>query len=268
MVEVVVRPHSPISGSKIKRFLCCPTSFHKTPDDIPDTSPKTAAIEGEKAHDLAEQCLWEGESVLEKCGNKQMRDGARMYADYITSQVTSKWEVETERFLYMGDNFGFLDKDYIGGYYDALWYSPAQKTIHVFDYKFGFHVVEADTPQLTFYILAQILVYAREHHNESPWWREEIHDYLDRRYRNWTFKQTIVQPKRKDQQIHTYSLTLDKLHEFVDRMCDSVELYQDTMDFDQTTCNTNPLCKYCEKRLICDKAPTKSDDVGFKFDTK
>lgn len=268
MGEIVVRPHSPISGSKIKRFLKCPTSFYKTDNDMIDTNPKTAAIEGERAHDLAEKTFWEGSSALDGVRNKMMINGAMIYAQTIRAEAIRDCEVRTEGFLYMGDNFGF-DKDYIGGYFDACWFSRAKRVCHMFDYKFGIHVVEPDTPQLTFYILAQLLVDARENFGELPVWEDEILSYLDN-FKQWSFRQTIVQPKRKDGVVHTHELPFSNLKQFVRDMCRSVAIYQDTGKFDDKTCESNPDCKYCEKRLFCKKAPAMAEasSFAFKFDKK
>lgn len=269
MGEVIIRPHSPISGSRIVRFLACPTSFYKTEKDLIDTSPKTAAIEGERAHDLAEKTLLEGESALEGCRNKLMIEGARIYSTFIRSMFRDISHITTERFVCMGDSFGFAEDSYIGGYYDALGVDRGRKLLWVFDYKFGFHVVEPNTPQLTFYILAILLKASKEIHLEFPIWKDEICEYIDTYYKDWTFKQTIVQPKRKDEAIHTYELSVDELKEFVRKMCDAVEIYQDNQAFDDSTCHGNKLCQYCEKRLFCKKSPVYEDEgIAFVFDTK
>ena len=74
------RPHCVISGSKMKQFLACPTYLYAHPDDLVDDRPKTAAEEGERAHDLAERCFWDGEAAFKGCRNKRMMEGARLYA--------------------------------------------------------------------------------------------------------------------------------------------------------------------------------------------
>lgn len=247
MGEVIERPHSPISGSKIKQFMHCPTSFWPHPDDLVDTSPKTAAIEGERAHDLAERCVYEGESALEGCRNKLMCFGAKSYAEYIRA---NGGDITTEQFIAFGNSFGFADNNYVGGYYDAM--AVYDDCLHVYDYKFGFHVVESDTPQLTFYILGKIISDSVSKRDFLPVWAEEIAEAI-KFYDLKTFRQTIVQPKRKDGIIHTSEITQEQLIDFASDMCGAVMRYQDSGKFIDSDCEGNEYCKYCLKRLICSK---------------
>lgn len=267
MGEVIVRPHSPISGSKIKRFLKCPTSFIPDDRDLADTSPKTAAIEGERAHDLAEKYTLEGAEALKGVRNKLMVSGAKMYGDFIHGQAGES-TILTEQFVQMGWNFGFVDDATIGGYYDAAVLDKSNNRLLLFDYKFGFHVVESDTPQLTFYILAILLGDMRES-DELPVWKDETNLALDA-YADWTFTQSIIQPKRKDGTIHTTEITIDDIKKFAGEMFDAVAIYQDASAFDDGSCHSNPECRYCPKRTFCVKCQTADEvsGVGFNFDKR
>lgn len=276
MGEVIERPHCVISGSKMKQFLACPTHLYEHPDDLIDDRPKTAAMEGERAHDLAERAFWEGESAFDGCRNKRMIEGATLYAQTLcdiaswTECVIDRSKViSTEQFVTMGEHFGFRDSQFVGGYYDAMCYDPKRRYIHCVDYKFGLHVVEPDTPQLTFYILAVILKRAREEFGEMPIWKEEICDFIERVYGDWAFAQTIVQPKRTTAPVNTFELSLNDLKDFVCKFCDAVAIYQDAGKFEDATCHTNSYCKYCPKARICaHSAMREQEDCAFTFDVK
>lgn len=267
MGDVIERPHCVISGSKMKQFLACPTHLYAHPDDLVDDRPKTAAQEGERAHDLAERCFWDGDAAFEGCRNKRMMAGARLYAETLDS-VGPRECLKTEQFVTMGEHFGFYDSEYVGGYYDAMCVSEDWKVIHCVDYKFGLHVVEPDTPQLTFYILAEILVRARERFCVMPIWEDEIIAHIRAHYRDWVFYQTIVQPKRSAAPVNCHTLSHDELENFVHDFCRAVAVYQDVGHFDDSTCRTNSYCKYCPKARICTKSSMRErEDCEFTFDT-
>ena len=247
--EMAERAHSPISGSKIERFLCCPTSFHKDERDLPDTSPKNAAKEGERAHDLAEQCLLTGEDAVADCRNSLMRSGAIAYRNFIRANASEDdSRITTEQFVCMGANFG-LPPQYIGGYYDAMY--DGDETLHLFDYKFGFHVVEPNTRQLTFYILAKLMTDMWNKDHSLPFGIREICEACADEASRRTFKQSIIQPKRKDGIAHTYELSLIELKQFAIDLWDSVGRYVDSPRFLEKDTKPNAYCKYCEKRLFC-----------------
>lgn len=268
MGEVIERPHCVISGSKMKQFLACPTHLYAHPDDLIDDRPKTAAEEGERAHDLAERAFWEGDAAFEGCRNKRMIEGAKLYREALeTICGEDKRGVTTEQFLTMGEHFGFEDSQFVGGYYDAMYVSEERKVIHCADYKFGLHVVEPDTPQLTFYILAMILKRAREKFEVMPIWDDEIIAHIRTYYEGWAFAQTIVQPKRVNAPTNIYPLPQDALEKFVRDFCAAVAIYQDSGRFDDSTCHTNGYCKYCPKARICSKSAVREkDDCAFTFD--
>ena len=240
------RGHCPISGSKIARFFACPTSFWPTPDDIEDTQSRAAA-EGERAHGFAERAVWGGEEAIPDCKNQLMRWGAVTYSSFIQTWSPDIKGLSTEEFVRMGGNFG-LDLSHIGGYYDAFYQD--EESIHVFDYKFGMHVVEPDTPQLTFYILAKALDEIWES-GELPVWKDEIIAAVCKWVGDRTMRQSIIQPKRKDGAIHTYILPLEELCHFIERFCDSVQIYVDAGKFEPTINTPNEYCRYCNKRNIC-----------------
>lgn len=245
------RGHCTISGSKIARFLSCPTSFWPTPDDLPETQSRAAA-EGERAHDWAEKAVWGGEESIADCRNQLMRWGAMTYSSFIHVWSPKIENLRTENFVQMGANFG-LDVNAIGGYYDAFY--EDEKSIHVFDYKFGMHVVEPDSLQLTFYIVCKALDDMLKD-GRLPVWRDEIrtalYDWIGYR----TIRQTIVQPKRKDGAIHTHIVPMEDIGKFVEKFCDSVEIYTHYGRFVDNINQSNDQCIWCNKREIC-KAATQ-----------
>lgn len=243
------RGHCPISGSKIHRFFECPTSIWPTPDDIPDTQSR-AALEGERAHEWAEKAIWGGEDAIAECKNQLMRWGAMTYATFIQTWSPNINGLATERFVCMGASFG-LDISAIGGYYDAFY--EDEKSIHVFDYKFGLHVVEPDTPQLTFYVLAHALQSIWQD-GRLPVWKDEIRTAVYDWVGDRKIQQSIIQPKRTDGAIHTHVLGLEELGVFIERMCDSVQIYEDVGKFDDNLTHGNEYCRYCNKRNICKSA--------------
>lgn len=261
------RPHCIISGSKMKQFLACPTYLYAHPDDLVDDRPKTAAEEGERAHDLAERCFWDGEAAFKGCRNKRMMEGARLYAQTLLALSEGvKENVRTEQFVTMGEHFGFFDSQFVGGYYDAMVIDESRKLLHCADYKFGFHVVEPTTPQLTFYILALILQRARERYGVMPIWEEEIVAHIREHYGDWHFGQTIVQPKREEP-VNTWEPTVDDICDFVRAFCRATMVYQDAGRFDDATCHTNGYCKYCAKARICAQSAMREDEAcAFTFD--
>jgi hypothetical protein len=145
----------------------------------------------------------------------------------------------------------------IGGYYDAFY--EDETSIHAFDYKFGMHVVEPDTPLLTFYILAKALDSMWDN-GLLPVWRDEIktavYDWIGAR----SIRQSIIQPKRTDGAIHTCVLSMEEIGDFIDKMCDSVEIYSDVGRFDQSLTRENEYCRYCNKRNICSRAITTQQE--------
>lgn len=249
------RGHCPISGSKIHRFFECPTSFWPTPGDLPDTQSR-AAVEGERAHGYAEKAVWGGEEAIADCRNQLMRWGAMTYSSFIHTWSPDIKGLSTEVFVRMGGSFG-LPLSEIGGYYDAFY--EDESSIHAFDYKFGMHVVEPDTPQLTFYILAKALDSMWDN-GLLPVWRDEIktavYDWIGVR----SIRQSIIQPKRTDGAIHTCVLSMEEIGDFIDKMCDSVEIYSDVGRFDQSLTRENEYCRYCNKRNICSRAITTQQE--------
>lgn len=269
--EMQERAHSPISGSRMPRFMVCPISFVKDDRDFVDNRPKTAAIEGERAHDVAERevlrrfesrlapgnavsgALDEGDDVT-----PSMKRGAGVYADAIGDALEEGGDdalVMTERFVAMGANFGG-DSSNLGGYFDAMVYSIKARYLHIIDYKFGRHVVKPDTPQLTFYILATLIGGLDELRGSI-----EILDYVQRWYGDWTFKQTIVQPRDPCEPVKTYALEFEKLCTFAQCLERCFDVWKCESEFKTALTRPSEHCKYCEKRLIC---PNSSLDLGIK----
>lgn len=270
--EMQVRAHSPISGSRMPRFMVCPISFVKDSRDLVDDRPKTAAIEGERAHDVAERAvlrrfaarLADGNASLEDVAigeddaTPSMAKGGELYADTIGEALDEAGDgalVMTERFVAMGANFGG-DALNLGGYFDAMVRSDKARYLHVIDYKFGRHVVQPDTPQLTFYILA-MLIGGREGVVGSM----AILEYIQREYGDWTFKQTIVQPKDLCEPVKTYVLEFENLCTFAQHLERCFDVWKYESEFKTALTHPSEHCKYCEKRLIC---PNSSLDLGVK----
>lgn len=277
--EMQVRGHSEVSGSKMKRFLICPISYRPDERDVVDNSPKTAAIEGERAHDIAERMAW-GEVVEvgeEEDVTPSMVRGGELYRDAIASCVEEHEAdgavLKTEQHVSMGEHFSSTP-DNLGGYYDAMvvW----RGGVHVFDYKFGRHIVDPDTPQLTFYIVAMLLTMARRKGVRDLDTPASICEWLRENCGDFSFEQTIVQPKNIAEPVRTYAITIDEICAFVESLDAAMSVWLNNPVFNEELANGNiHACKWCEKRTFCTRSVCRPSDYfltpeecQFKFDPK
>ena len=140
--------HALLSPSGAHRWLACPPSA-RLGEKFPD-EPSVYAIEGAKAHEIAEVVLrarLNGENVPE---NVQTLEAANTYADYVLELIGTQkhvpvsLEVRSDYSAYIPDGFGIADCVLV-----------LEDVIHVIDFKYGMGVkVSAkDNPQLKLYAL-------------------------------------------------------------------------------------------------------------------
>lgn len=153
--------HSPVGASAIKRVLACPASVGLA-EGIPDDESDHAAL-GTAVHAIIEQCFNDGDDAWKWIGgrmhgipvDKTMADGAQVMLDAVRLAhpdrnqgnffVERKFHCPTIHPLF----FGTSDCVYI----EQIETSPGVFVLilHVWDYKNGVTLVEADAEQLKYY---------------------------------------------------------------------------------------------------------------------
>lgn len=122
------RDHAILAPSSAARWIDCPGSIRMSAGI---TEPQTdAAAEGELAHAVCEATLLG--TTMPTDATEEMIDGAIIYADYVRSVAPIETAHVEERVAGVHpENWGTPD----------LWHLT-DDTLHVFDYKFGYGVVE------------------------------------------------------------------------------------------------------------------------------
>ena len=200
--------HSHYGASSANRWLNCPGSISLI-KDIPAPAPNPHAMEGTRAHNLAEYCLknsldaidlidedFSGEPVIQ-----DMAEAVQVYLDYIRKQSSRsavKVMVETQFSL------DHIHKGMFGTN-DACLFDSMLDTLEVVDYKHGVGVVVSpeENEQLMYYGLGAAILY------KLPSTARVI--------------LTIIQPRAMGQTIKTWETTAGFLYDFGEELRQGVE---------------------------------------------
>lgn len=200
--------HSHYGASSANRWLNCPGSISLI-KDIPAPAPNPHAMEGTRAHNLAEYCLknsldaidlidedFSGEPVIQ-----DMAEAVQVYLDYIRKQSSRsavKVMVETQFSL------DHIHKGMFGTN-DACLFDSMLDTLEVVDYKHGVGVVVSpeENEQLMYYGLGAAILY------RLPSTARVI--------------LTIIQPRAMGQTIKTWETTAGFLYDFGEELRQGVE---------------------------------------------
>lgn len=234
--------HSVIPPSAAKCWVACPGWVTMNAAYNSDESSE-AAQDGTACHAVAEAILnatlgsakrppVAGDTVEGRIVTEQMIEAAGMYATYVAGIISKCGITKKPR-------IGFEKRvecpnihELSAGTVDAYVWDSAENTLHLFDLKYGFGVVEAVENW-------QLINYA-----------DGVMSYLDVIASTVVFH--IVQPRafHKEGPIRTWSVdgdTLDALH---NRLHDAaLEALSDSPE-----CRTGEHCKYCAGRTHCEAA--------------
>lgn len=153
--------HAKLSASGFDRWGNCPGSIREC-EGMPNIESE-AASEGTKAHDKAERFV-RGEMPAEEFHKlpEDMANAIKVYYDTIfDDRFGTKWPIkENETQLFLEHKFD-LSEVYPGcfGTSDAVMWNPANKTLYVYDFKYGKGkwVDHRDNWQLKYYALGALL---------------------------------------------------------------------------------------------------------------
>ena len=146
--------HSRLSPSKAVTWVNCPGSVNLSAL-FPDSGPSEAAAEGTASHHVASEVLL-CERPAPKVGDKapngvilnmEMVESAWVYID-VVRRVSLRQPMRVEQHMQIP-----RIHPEVHGTPDCWFYSPAQRELHVFDYKYGFGIVEP-------YMNWQLITYA------------------------------------------------------------------------------------------------------------
>lgn len=224
--------HSHYGASSANRWLNCPGSISLI-KDLPTPGSNPYALEGTRAHSLAEYCLknnldavdleeFEGEALIDN-----MSEAVQVYLDYIrekSSRQSVKVLIETEFKL------DHIHKGMFGTN-DACVFDSLLDTLEVVDYKHGAGVIVSpeENEQLMYYGLGAAIKY------DLPSGARVV--------------LTIVQPRAMGDSIKSWETTAGFLYDFGEELRAGVE----------RTKAKNPKlkegdwCKFCPALAICPK---------------
>ena len=224
--------HSHYGASSANRWLNCPGSIGLI-KDLPAPGSNPYALEGTRAHSLAEYCLknnldavdleeFEGEAIIDN-----MSEAVQVYLDYIrekSSRQSVKVLIETEFKL------DHIHKGMFGTN-DACVFDSLLDTLEVVDYKHGAGVIVSpdENEQLMYYGLGAAIKY------DLPSGARVV--------------LTIVQPRAMGDSIKSWETTAGFLYDFGEELRTGVE----------RTKAKNPKlqegdwCKFCPALAICPK---------------
>lgn len=157
--------HSPIGASSMSRWSKCPGSVRESRGIENRTSAE--ALEGTKAHYLAEICLSGERHPKEKLGkdlgdnvivSQDMVDAVEVYVDFVSEAVPAAIRHSKNFLLEHSFDLSSLHPG-LYGTADLVVFYPKEKRLLVVDYKHGVGVpVEVkDNPQLMYYALGALI---------------------------------------------------------------------------------------------------------------
>jgi hypothetical protein len=193
------------SASASARWLACPGSVIPSAQ-VEDGQTNIFAIEGTRAHEVADLCLkkgkdaefYRGKKVLNEIVDDEMVIYVQEYLDYIRSHETDTSELMTEERVdysnVVPDGFGTMDAAVIDG-----------DTVHIFDLKYGrgVQVYAVNNTQAQFYCLGLL--------NELGWMDTIKH-----------FRIHIVQPRKVTPE--PWDITVEDLEKFAEYATKQAEI--------------------------------------------
>lgn len=205
--------HAILAPSAASRWVACPGSIRMSAGIV---EPQTdAAAEGELAHVVCEAMLFGRETPAD--ATDEMIDGAIAYVEYIRSKVdVSQLRVEERVAGVHPENWGTPD----------AWHLTDTE-LHVFDYKFGYGVVD---PYRNF----QLLNYAAGIIGKTPDMMIHLH---------------IIQPRayHRNGICRSWSITSDSAFGMFDQLASAcIEAMRD-----DAKCFTGEHCAHCPGRYRC-----------------
>lgn len=208
------REHAKFAPSSAARWVACPGSILISEGIV--EPPSESSIEGELAHAVAEAALRGDPPPTD--ATDEMIDGALIYADYVRSIVPNLSSLHIE--------------ERVAGVHPENWGTPdawgmSDDTLHIFDYKFGYGVVD---PYRNF----QLLNYAAGIIGKIPDMMIHLH---------------IIQPRayHRDGVCRSWSITSDGAFGIFDQLASAVleGLRNDAK------CYSGPHCDHCPGRYRC-----------------
>ena len=241
------RAHARLSPSAANRWMKCPGSIRMS-QGIPDTSSKFAD-EGSAAHTLADHCLSNSRNPEDFVGRfvnlgeskpiaktslgarsweitDEMVDAVQVYTDHCTALFDVGCQCEIEAFVSL-KHLGVDGLD--GGTGDFLAFNPADRVLHVVDYKHGRGVAVApdENPQLLSYAIGA----ANRYHNRKI----------------SKLRLTVIQPRAAGGGVRTWDADVADLLDFRE---DMIEAAKRTMEPDAPLA-AGSWCKFCKAAAIC-----------------
>ncbi len=172
--------HAKLSASGSPKWLGCPGSV-KAEEKMPDPGSSPFAVEGSRAHEVADLCLKAGTDAAMYVGKEvygdivpgEMARYVQEYLDYVRAHETENTELFTEERV---DFSNIVPEGF--GTMDAAVFDPTIGVCHIFDLKYGrgVKVHAANNTQAQLYCLGFL--------NEMGWMAEII-----------SFRIHIVQPR-------------------------------------------------------------------------
>lgn len=225
--------HAVLGASSSYRWMACPGSVRLS-EGLPKSPPSEHALEGTAAHELAEQCLRDGEDAGAFIGShpddsgflvtQDMAVAVQVYLDYVRS-VPGALHIERQF------NLDALDPPMpMFGTADAVRWDGGTRTLEVIDYKHGVGVVvyAAGNPQLLYYALGAVLAL---------------------RVRPEVIRTTVVQPRaHRDEAIDTAEYTWEDLIAFKDEL---LEASHAAAQDDAPVGPVGDHCRWCPAKAIC-----------------
>ncbi len=244
ILTVTERAHSPLSPSSFERISACTKSYQLTAAAPPGRRRVAGpdAIAGTAAHRLLEHALRGGrpadvEAVRVEGQrievDEPMRDAVETALAWCRANLAGRRIlVEHPVRLPWGKVAGWLDLATA----DAPWI--------VVDFKFGYGVVPADTPQLGLYLLGLIL--ERAGSVEGPGEALAV----------------VIQPRAPAEAVRTHVWTYEQLRELRVRLIATL----DRLRREDFTYSVGPHCRWCPAAGVCPAlAATARDSVAAKL---
>ena len=215
--------HSKVGASSMYRWSKCPGSVREC-SKVPNRESSYAA-EGTAAHDLAAKILKRSLGTGDYAPSEDVAEAVQVYVDYVRSLVLKADTLLIEQGFHLKE----LHPD-LYGTADAVVWKPAEKHLHVIDYKHGAGVlVDVNgNPQLRYYALGALL--------SSGFPATKV-------------TTTIVQPRCPHPDGAIRSETFDAF-DLLDWAADLVDAVKRTED-PNAPLNSGDHCRFCPATAVC-----------------